>query len=212
MHILVIGASRGIGLEAVKLALSRGHRVRAFSRTAQSIPLDHDSLEKCTGDATRADDVKSALDGIDAVILSLGVPKRIGALIRPIHLFSDATGALVPAMEQRGPRRLLAVTGFGTGESRAKVSLPERIGVDLILGRAMADKDRQERVITASALDWTIARPAILTSNRGTGRYQVLTEPATWRNGIISRADVAHFLVHAAEEGTYLREAPVLVR
>ncbi len=212
MHILVIGGSRGIGLACVRHALDRGHRVRAFARSAQSIPLEHDSLEKCTGDATRADDVNVALDGIDAVILVPGVPKTAAALLRPIHLFSDATAVVIPAMQERGIRRLLAVTGFGAGDSYARVSSAERIAFQGIMGRALADKNRQERLITESDLDWTIARPGFLTSNRMTGRYQVLTEPATWRNGLISRADVAHFLITAAEEGTFIREAPVLVR
>jgi putative NADH-flavin reductase len=109
-------------------------------------------------------------------------------------------------------RRLLAVTGFGAGDSYARVSSAERVAFQAIMGRAYADKNRQESLIVQSALDWTIARPGILTSNRRTGRYQVLTEPATWRNGMISRADVAHFLIHAAEDGTFIREAAVLVR
>lgn len=212
MHILVIGGSHGIGLECVRYGLERGHRVRAFARSAQSIPIEHDLLEKRTGDATRADDVAAALDGVDAVILALGVPKKISVLLRPIHLFSDATAVLVPAMAEKGIRRLLAVTGFGTGDSYARLSSAERIGFQAIMGRAYADKTRQEELITGSDLDWTIARPGFLTSNRRTGRYQVMTEAATWRNGMISRADVAHFLIHAAENGTFLREAPVLVR
>jgi hypothetical protein len=36
----------------VRHALDRGHRVRAFARSAQSIPLEHEMLEKRTGDAT----------------------------------------------------------------------------------------------------------------------------------------------------------------
>jgi putative NADH-flavin reductase len=212
MHILVIGGSRGLGRECVRCALERGHDVRAFARSAQSIPLEHDRLEKRTGDATRADDVMAALDGVDAAILALGVPKTATALLRPVHLFSDATAVLLQAMEAKGIRRLLAVTGFGAGDSYARVSSAERIAFQAIMGRAYADKNRQESLIMNSALDWTIARPGILTSNRGTGRYQVLTEPATWRNGMIARADVAHFLIHAAEDGTFIREAPVLVR
>jgi putative NADH-flavin reductase len=212
MHILVIGGSRGIGRECVAYALSRGHQVRAFARSAQSIPLEHENLDKRTGDATHGDDVAAAVEGIDAVILALGVPKTMMALLRPIHLFSDATAALVPAMQAKGVRRLLAVTGFGTGDSYARVSSVERIAFQSIMGRAYADKNRQERLITETDLDWTIARPGFLTSNRMTGRYRVLTEPSTWRNGMISRADVAHFLIHAAEDGTFIREAPVLVR
>ena len=212
MHILVVGGSRGIGLACVRHALDRGHRVRAFARSAQSIALEHEALDKRTGDATRADDVGAALEGVDAVILALGLPKTAAALLRPVHLFSEATAVLVPAMEARGIRRLLVVTGFGTGDSYARVSSAERIAFQAIMGRAYADKDRQERLVAESGLDWTIARPGILTSNRMTGRYQILTEPRTWRNGMISRADVAHFLIRAAEEGTFVRETPVLVR
>jgi uncharacterized protein YbjT (DUF2867 family) len=62
----------------------RGHRVRAFARSAESIPLEHENLEKRTGDAAQADDVAAALDGIDAVILALGIPKTAAALLRPI--------------------------------------------------------------------------------------------------------------------------------
>jgi putative NADH-flavin reductase len=212
MHILVIGASHGIGLECLRYGLSRGHRVRAFARSAQSIPIEHEMLEKRTGDATREDDVRAALDGIDAVILTLGLPKTAAAFLRPVRLFSDATAVLAPAMAEAGVRRLLAVTGFGTGDSYAVVSSVERIAFQAIMGRAYADKNLQERLITETDLDWTLVRPGLLTSNRMTGRYQVLTEPSTWRNGMISRADVAHFLIHAAEDGTFIREAPVLVR
>ncbi len=37
--VLIIGASRGIGLETVKLALKAGHSVRALARSASAIRL-----------------------------------------------------------------------------------------------------------------------------------------------------------------------------
>jgi putative NADH-flavin reductase len=69
----------------------------------------------------------------------------------------------------------------------------------------------QERLIKDSALDWTIARPGVLTNGSRTGRYKILKEPLEWRNGIISRADVADFLVQQIEDRAYLRKTPVLV-
>ena len=53
MKLLIIGASRGIGLEAVKQALSRGYEVRAFARSAASICLFDQKLEKRSGSALR---------------------------------------------------------------------------------------------------------------------------------------------------------------
>ena len=51
--VLIIGASRGIGLETVKAALEAGHSVRALARSARRIPIDHPKLEKIAGDASR---------------------------------------------------------------------------------------------------------------------------------------------------------------
>ena len=208
-HVLVIGASKGIGLETVKTALAAGHRVRAVARSVDSIGLIDPNLEQISGDATRATDVRAALDGIDAVVQTLGVAVR--DLLGPVRLFSDATNVLVPAMEKAGVRRLVAVTGFGAGDSREAMGFLQRLPFRLAMGRAYDDKDAQEMRIRRSELDWTLVRPGILTNGAATDRYQVLDQPSSWRNGMISRADVANFLVQQIEGGSYVRKAVVLV-
>lgn len=210
MRILVIGASKGIGLETVRLALAHGHAVRAMARGADGIALEDPELEKLPGDATDPADVARALEGVDVVIQSLGVPHGPRLVLGPIDLFSRATRVLVSEMHRAGVRRLVSVTGFGTGESRERLSLLERIPHALVLGRVYADKDVQERMIRESGLDWVIARPTVLTDGPRTGRYRVLLAPEAWRNGLISRPDVADFLVGQAEEPTCLRQCPVL--
>jgi uncharacterized protein YbjT (DUF2867 family) len=80
-----------------------------------------------------------------------------------------------------------------------------------VIGRAYDDKSVQERLIKNSLLDWTIVRPGVLTSGRRTGLYQILDKPSQWRNGMISRSDVAEFLVRQIEDRTYVHKAPVLV-
>lgn len=210
--ILVIGGSQGIGRETVKIALEEGFAVKAFARTPEVIGIAHENLELVAGDATDASAVAAALEGCDAVISALGIPKSVPALARPTTVFSDATAALLPAMKAAGITRLLVVTGFGAGESNAAMSTLERLGHKAILGRAYADKAVQEDMIKGSGLDWTIARPGILTNNARTGNYRVLSEPREWRNGLISRADVADFLIKALKDGSHIHDAPVLVR
>lgn len=209
-RVLIIGASKGIGLETTRLALDAGHRVRAFSRSARGSALSNPNLEKIRGDALDRRDIAAALDAIDVVIQALGV-SSLGDLFRPVSLFSDAARLLVSAMEGRPVKRLISVTGFGAGDSRASISCLQRLPFLMVFGRAYADKSVQEQLIKDSSLDWTIARPGVLTNGRRTGRYRILDEPSQWRNGIISRADVADFLVRQIEDRRWLRKAPVLV-
>lgn len=208
-HVLVIGASGGIGRETLSAALDAGHRVRAFSRSANEIDLENSYLEKHSGDAMNEAGIDAALDGIDVVVQTLG----IGAdeLFKSVNLFSESTRILIAAMQRRNVRRLIVVTGFGAGDSREAIGCLQRIPFRLFLGRAYDDKDVQERLIKESGLDWTIVRPGILTKGARTGRYRVLVEPSQWRNGVISRADVADFIVRSIDDDGRAQQAPVLI-
>jgi putative NADH-flavin reductase len=209
VKILIIGASKGIGLATTTAALAAGYEVRAFARSAADMTLSDPRLEKMPGDATRQQDVEAALADVDAVIATLGV--GLGDLIKPVHLFSDATRVIVAAMTEKSVKRLVCVTGFGAGDSKTSIGMLQRVPFQIVFGRAYDDKSRQEDLIKQSGLDWTIARPGVLLNGPKSSRYKVLRDPASWRNGIISRASVADFLVKQIEDRTYLREAPVLV-
>ncbi|MEM1316242.1 MAG: NAD(P)H-binding protein [Pseudomonadota bacterium] len=211
LRLLILGAAAGIGACAVRAALARGHRVRAFSRDPGRLEIDDARLERVAGDAREAAALEGAVDGMDAVLYCIGTPGAArGPFGAAVTLHSDVARALLPILEAKGPRRLIVVTGYGAGESRAAMSLPERTAHRLLLGRPYADKDRQEALIRASDLDWTLVRPVILRDSPGRGVYRVLSTPSEWRNGLIAREDVADFLVRRAEDGGALREAPVI--
>lgn len=209
--VLVIGASRGIGLETVKQALKAGHTVRAMARSPVNVLGRRDTLETVTGDALDPDAVKRAVMGVDTVIQTLGLSASPDMIVKRVRLFSDATRVLVAAMEECGVKRLICLTGFGAGDSRNRGGFLYNTAFNLFLGRAYDDKTVQERIIRESTLDWVIARPGVLTNHRPTGTYQVLSDPREWRSGFISRADVADFLVGQVEDDTYIGQTPVLV-
>jgi putative NADH-flavin reductase len=102
MKILIIGASRGVGLDAVKQAVVAGYAVRAFARSANKIALCDPKLEKQSGSALQLNDVSSTLMGVDAVILTLGISVGPDMVFGPVHLFSDATRIIVSAMKRAG--------------------------------------------------------------------------------------------------------------
>ncbi len=211
-HILVMGGSRGIGLAVCRLALSKGHRVRAMSRKGQ-LPADIASAcEAFIGDARNSEDVARALAGIDVVVQALGVPPSLDFILKPVTLFSETTRVLLPAMKQAGVDKLVAVTGFGAGDSHDAINIMQRLPFRLIFKNAYDDKSIQEELIAASELEWLIVRPGVLMNCSSSGNYKVLTRSSEWRNGIVARADVADFIVKRIETNALNREKPVIIR
>ncbi|MBV2358581.1 SDR family oxidoreductase [Thalassococcus sp. CAU 1522] len=211
MRILVIGASRGIGRACVAAGQGAGHTMRALARSAGDMAPEP-GLEPWPGDATDATDLEPALADCDAVLMTLGIRESVSMLWKPVTLFSRATEALVPLMERQGPRRLVCVTGIGAGNSVSALSTPERALQRLVLGEPYKDKTRQEDIIRASSLDWTLLRPTILTNGRRSGAYRVLREPRLWRMGLISRADVADCAIRALDDPAMIGADPVVTR
>ena len=185
--VLIIGASRGIGLATVDAALKAGYSVRALSRSTSTIRLHNPKLEKMDGDAIDRDTIERALVGVDTVIQTLGVTPAPELILRGTRLFSAATRVLVRAMGANGVRRLICVTGLGAGDSRGRGGSLYNAALCLFLGRVYADKDVQERIIRKSRLDWTIVRPTILTNGPRTGAYRVLVDPNDWTSGPADR-------------------------
>ena len=211
-HILVVGGSQGIGLEVCKAAIAKGHNVRAMSRSGRLPSGVSSTCEAFTGDARSSADVGRALAGIDVVVQALGVPPSLDILLKPVTLFSEATRVLLPAMTKAGVCKLVAVTGFGAGDSRDAINILQRLPFRVFLKNAYEDKSVQESLIADSELQWLIVRPGVLLNSVSSGRYSVLTRPNEWRNGLVARADVADFIVKRIETDTLNREKPVIIR
>jgi uncharacterized protein YbjT (DUF2867 family) len=212
VKLLIIGASRGIGLETVRAALRAGHSVRALARTAARIPIQDANLDKVSGDALDRDTIRNALQDVGVVIQTLGVDFAPRLIFEGTSLFSQSTRILVDAMKAAGVKRLVSVTGLGAGDSRGHGGLfYDAVVFPLLLKRVYDDKDVQEWIIRSSGLDWTIVRPGLLTNRPGTGRYRVLTASKDWRFGVISRADVADFLVRQVDNRELLGTTPLLI-
>ncbi len=197
-RILIIGGTSGIGLETVKLALSRGHWVTAMARHVSSAPIPNERLRYLQGDIANAAQVSAAVSGQDVVVTTISLPPTR----KPVTVFSVGAANVLAAMGASGVKHLIAVTGIGASESRGHGGFAyDRIVQPLLLGAIYADKDREEAAIRASAVDWTIVRPSALTDKAAKHRYWVVNRLDGVSAGSISRADVAHYIVAAVESG-----------
>ena len=157
------------------------------------------------GDATDGAAVARAVAGHDAVVSTLGVRKP-GAT----SLQARAMQALVPAMEKAGARRLVVMSALGVGDTRASTPFLSRLLHALLLRGIFADKAAGERIVAASALDWTIVYPGLLTNGPRTGIYRAGETLALGGYPRIARADVADFMVRALATGEWSRKRVIV--
>jgi putative NADH-flavin reductase len=207
MNILIVGATRGIGRQLLEQALASGHSMTALVRNPQNLALQHERLKVIKGDILDGDSVALAMARQEAVCCTIGV-KVPG--IR-VTVFSEGTRNLLQAMKKTKVKRLLCVTGIGAGDSKGHGGfLYDYLFLPTVLRTVYADKDRQESLIKASDVDWTIVRPGFLTNGPLTEHYRILTNMTGVTAGRISRADVAHFMLNELESKQYLRQTPLL--
>lgn len=201
MNITIIGASAGVGLETVKRALQRNHKVTTLSRSEINLPVNTKLLQ-IKGSATNKAGLKKSLENADAVIVTLGTGKRM----KPTTLYSNFAKLLTEVQQEANIQvPFLIVTGFGAGESSAYNSFFMKLFFKFLLKDVYADKTRMEEVITTSKIKWEIVRPGLLKDEPLTEKYRAETQLYKGINiSSINRSDVADFLVKQAENPTEL--------
>lgn len=204
MRVLLLGASGGVGRRILARGVERGHAIRAQTRDAARLADAAEGIEVAAADPTDGAALRRLVAGQQAVVMALGT-----APARRTTLFSDVTARLIAAMQAEGVKRLVAITGVGAGETRGHGGfLYDRIIYPLFTRQFYEDKDRQERLIRQSALDWVLVRPAPFKASAGTTPLQAITDvkPDT-RLSRITRDEVAIFVLDQLADDRYLHRA-----
>lgn len=207
MRVLVVGASRGTGAQAVSALAARGHEVTAFARTVPAARID--GVEYVAGDVTDADAVAKAMVGQEAVVVTLGIPDnpfRVRLTRRAsstLDVRSAGTANVLAAMRDQGVRRLLVQTTYGIGETYRQLPLALKLFFTLGIRPQVADHEVQEAAVRASGTDWTIVRPVVLHDEPTTAPAHVdLDDHAPSMR--VSRAQVAAVHADLVESGAHV--------
>jgi len=204
MKVLVFGATGKTGGLLVGRALAKGHEVTVLVRDASK--FTRKDVRVLSGDATKPDDVLQAVRGQEAVIDAIGGTTPY----KTTRLESTSVRNIIDAMQVEGVRRLIVISMMGLGESRAQAPFWYKyLLMTTFLHGSTADKALMEGEVSASGLDYLIARPPILKDDPATGSVTVLGSGATGH--AITRADLANFLVDQLEADDHLGRAVTVV-
>lgn len=203
MTVLVVGATGSIGRLVVGEALREGHTVRALVRDPGRAQLPT-GAQLVTGDVTRPDTLPAAVDGVDAIVFTLG---------------SDGQGRVgAQGIDYGGVRNVLGALG----SHPARIALMTAIGVTNRTGaynrstEAHDWKRRSERLVRANGLAYTIVRPGWFDHNQPDEHHLTLLQGDTRQagnasDGVVARRQIAEVLVQSLTSAAANRKTFELV-
>lgn len=211
--ILVVGATGGSGRAAVAHFIGLGHRVTAFARTASTQYQHSELLTPLDGDVMNEADVDRAVQGHDAVIVTLGInenPLRVrflGSKATAGDVRSAGTRHVIEAMNRHGVGRLVVQSSYGVGETRDQLGFVDKLFFTLLLKPQIADTEIQEQIVRASDRDWVIAQPVHLNDKDDVASDPYLSAAGETRAMKVARSSVARFLAKAALQPDYIGQS-----
>jgi uncharacterized protein YbjT (DUF2867 family) len=199
MKVLVVGATGSIGRLVVDEAVRQGHSVRALARSKSKANQFSSEVQIIVGDVTRQEILVSAVEGIDAVVFTLG---------------SDGKGKVgAEAVDYGGVRNVLKALG----SRGVRIALMTSIGVTNRISdynrttEAHDWKRRSERLVRASGFPYTIVRPGWFDYNEPNEHRLVFLQGDRRQagdpsDGAVARQQIAQVLVHSLVSDQALRK------
>lgn len=197
MELAVFGGTGRTGRALLAVALSHGWQVRAFVRTQAGASLQlPPGLVVVRGFPDYLPDIVTAVRGVDGVCCVYGPHAR-----GPEAFCAALTQRIIEAMRAERVCRLVCLTGAMIGALPRNMSPAMRTMARLFRWRApdlAQDRARQESLVTASGLDWTVVKPPRLTDGARTGVVHADPALPIGMLSSVSRLDLAEFVFRAA--------------
>lgn len=202
--IAVIGANGKSGRAFVFAALEAGYAIRAGIHARNSLP-QHKKLTVTQVDATDFQNIKTLIQGSDAVVSLIGHVKK-----SPANLQTDATINIVRAMDELNIKRFISLTGSGVRFSGDMPSPPDRLLnaiLKIVMKDIINDGVSHAKVLQNSTLDWTIIRGLVLTEQPA--QQFTLTEHGPAKL-LCPREEVALGILQVIEETSFVKKAVII--
>jgi putative NADH-flavin reductase len=213
--ITVIGANGRTGIEIVKQALEKGWIVKALVREKQKIKLSNPNLQIIEGNPMYYNDVVKAVKETDAVYVALNIARKTdmpwSKIISPKDLLDISMKNTVNAMKENGVKRVITVSAWGAGDSYEETNWMFKFLIKKTnVGFAYTGHDDQEKALRESGLDWTSVRPVGLNEKQEHQNILVRMQKSDPLKMMISRKDVAKFMLDIITDQHYFQKTPAI--
>lgn len=204
-HVLLLGATGRLGKVVLECLLDKGYGVTVLVRTPEKITSKYVNIKILKGDVTSEDNVRQALDNVDAVISTLGHGFRTAYPIQ-----GKTMSIIIPLLEENGIKRIVTITGAAlkTKEDPPSVVLDvtEKL-LGFIDPYRMQDARHQQDLLERSSLSWTVVRTPVHKSGNIVSGVAGYEQPLPWQR--VTRKAVANFMIDCIEKSSWIRKSPI---
>jgi nucleoside-diphosphate-sugar epimerase len=150
MKLLVTGATGFLGSRVVRLAIDRGHDIRAMARAESATKgLGLHINQICVADLASPESLDHAVENINAIVHCAAVTSETA--VRREDYFQinvEGTRRLIETARKAGIRRWIQISSVSAHEAMTS-----------LYGKTKFEADK---IVRASGLDWTILQPSII--------------------------------------------------
>ncbi len=204
--IALFGGTGRTGKPTLRRLLDAGFSVRAQARNPADIDIDNPKLTVLRGSFNDPIAVREVIHNADAVVSLVGHVKDSEK-----DLLTTGIGYVIHAMNERGIRRIVNLTGAGVpfpADEPKFVDKAFRFVMNTFFKDIVHDATESSFLLRASGLDYTNVRAPRLTEGAAKGEY--ITGYVGHINSSLTREDLATFLVDVLVKDRYIKDEPAV--
>lgn len=208
MKILILGATRGLGKEVLKEALSLNFEINCLVRNKNKFPIEHKNINIFEGDANCLEDLSNALNESNVVISTLNVMRRNlfpwSKIINGKNTISNSSKNIIEISKTKKINHFISVSAWGVNESQQYIPIWFKFLIKYSnLKYPYIDHGRNEKILINSKLNWTILRPSALINFMNSQEIKEETRLENKPSLIISRKSLAKFIINIVDKKNY---------
>lgn len=209
--LLILGSTGRTGKYLLTEALLRGFEVNILVRDAKKITIASEKLRIFEGTPSNKEDLAKALQGCTHVLSALNISRNSDfpwAGLRTPKDFLEKTVRNVIDLSKTNPlENVMVISASGVAETKQDIPFWFRWMIDFSnIKYGYQGHEQQEKLLQNSDLNYTIIRPVGLTNSEKPKPIIVTKNNSPKPNLLISRKNVAVFMLDVLEREAFFRE------
>jgi uncharacterized protein YbjT (DUF2867 family) len=213
--LLILGSTGRTGKLLLTEALARGFEVNILVRDIQKVKSTSEKLTIFEGTPANKEDLSKALHGCTHVLSALNISRNTdfpwSGLRTPKDFLEKTIQNLIDLSKTNPLKNVMVISAWGVAETKKDIPFWFRWMIDFSnIKYGYLGHEQQEKLLQISDVNYTIIRPVGLTNFEKPKPIIITKNNYPKPNFLISRKNVAGFMLDVLEKEEFFREILVV--